>query len=109
MAYTHWFVSRQKRQLTTILQALVAYSDVCVGKVWNVDLQLDFEDTLGGRDITEHGNLRARRAGHGGGGGRYIDEGMQVVQNIFGGNNNYTVCSLRTVDSGSRSILQNVH
>jgi len=83
MPYTHWFVSRQKRQLTTILQALVAYSDVCVGKVWNVDLQLDFEDTLGGRDITEHGNLRARRAGQGGGGTRTLFKQMKDLGLVF--------------------------
>ena len=48
MAYKHWFVSRQKRQLTSILSALVAYSDVCEGKKWagNVELQLRFEDEL---------------------------------------------------------------
>lgn len=83
MPYEHWFVSRQKRQLTTILQALVAYSDVCVGKVWNVDLQLDFEDTLGGRDITEHGNLRARRAGQGGGGTRTLFKQMKDLGLVF--------------------------
>lgn len=83
MAYTHWFVSRQKRQLTTILQALVAYSDVCVGKVWDHDLQLDFEDTLGGRDITEHGALRARRAGEGGGGTRTLFKQMKDLGLVF--------------------------
>lgn len=83
MAYTHWFVSRQKRQLTTILQALVAYSDVCEGKVWDHDLQLDFEDTLGGRDITEHGALRARRAGEGGGGTRTLFKQMKDLGLVF--------------------------
>ena len=83
MPYTHWFVSRQKRQLTTILQALVAYSDVCVGKKWNVDLQLSFEDTLGGREITEHGNLRARRAGQGGGGTRTLFKQMKDLGLVF--------------------------
>ena len=80
MAYNHWFVSRQKRQLTTILQALVAFSDVCVGKVWNPELQLVFEDTLGSRDITEHGNLRARRSREGGGGIRTL---LQVTDQIL--------------------------
>ena len=83
MPYTHWFVSRQKRQLTTILQALVAYSVVCNKKKWNVDLQLDFEDTLGGRDITEHGNLRARRAGQGGGGTRTLFKQMKDLGLVF--------------------------
>ena len=83
MAYMHWFVSRQKRQLTTILQALVAYSDVCVGKVWNHELQLDFEDVLGGRDITEHGSLRARRAGQGGGGTRTLFKQMKDLGLVF--------------------------
>ncbi|MDO5309858.1 MAG: restriction endonuclease FokI C-terminal domain-containing protein [Planctomycetia bacterium] len=83
MAYTHWFVSRQKRRLTTILQALVAYSDVCVGKVWNHDLQLDLEDVLGRREITEHGSLRARRAGAGGGGTRTLFKQMKDLGLVF--------------------------
>lgn len=83
MAYMHWFVSRQKRQLTTILQALVAYSDVCVGKVWDHELQLEFEDVLGGRKITEHGNLRARRAGQGGGGTRTLFKQMKDLGLVF--------------------------
>lgn len=83
MAYSHWFVSRQKRQLTTILQALVAYSDVCVGKVWNPELQLEFEDVLGGREITEHGSLRARRAGQGGGGTRTLFKQMKDLGLVF--------------------------
>ena len=83
MAYNHWFVSRQKRQLTTILQALVAYSDVCVGKEWDHNLQLDFEDVLGGRDITEPGSLRARRAGQGGGGTRTLFKQMKDLGLVF--------------------------
>ena len=83
MAYNHWFVSRQKRQLTTILQALVAFSDVCVGKVWNNDLQIEFEDTLGGRSITEHGNLRARKASQGGGGTRTLFKQMKDLGLVF--------------------------
>ena len=83
MAYNHWFVSRQKRKLTTILEALVAYSDVCVGKVWNPELQLELEDTLGGRDITEHGALRARRAGQGGGGTRTLFKQMKDLGLVF--------------------------
>lgn len=63
MAYRHWFVSRQKRQLTTILLALIAFSDVCVGQKWagNTKLQLKFEDELQTRNITGHGRLRARK------------------------------------------------
>ena len=55
--YQHWFVSRQKRQLTTILSALIAFSDVCVGKKWsgNHELQFEYEDELQRRNITEHG------------------------------------------------------
>ena len=83
MSYNHWFVSRQKRKLTTILQALVAYSDVCVGKEWNVELQLDLEDVLGGRAITEHGSLRARRAGQGGGGTRTLFKQMKDLGLVF--------------------------
>lgn len=83
MAYNHWFVSRQKRQLTTILQALVAYSDVCVGKEWNHELQLEFEDVLGGREITGHGSLRARRSGQGGGGTRTLFKQMKDLGLVF--------------------------
>ena len=54
MAYSHWFVSRQKRQLTGILPALISYSDICVGKYWpgNTKLQLAWEDELQKRNIT---------------------------------------------------------
>lgn len=83
MAYDHWFVSRQKRKLTTVLQALVAYSDVCVGKVWNPSLQLQFEDVLGGRSITEHGSLRARREQQGGGGTRTLFKQMKDLGLVF--------------------------
>lgn len=83
MPYNHWFVSRQKRQLTTVLQALVAYSDVCVGRVWNPELQLELEDVLGGRNVTEHGSLRARRAGQGGGGTRTLFKQMKDLGLVF--------------------------
>lgn len=83
MAYDHWFVSRQKRKLTTILEALVAYSDVCVGRVWNPELQLALEDALGGRNITEHGTLRARREGQGGGGTRTLFKQMKDLGLVF--------------------------
>lgn len=83
MAYNHWFVSRQKRQLTTILQALVAYSDICVGKTWNQKLQLDFEDALGNRNITEHGKLRARKSNDGGGGTRTLFKQMKDLGLVF--------------------------
>lgn len=96
MAYNHWFVSRQKRQLTTILQALVAYSDVCVGKVWNLELQLSLEDTLGGREITEHGSLRARRSGEGGGGTRTLFKQMKDLGLVFL-EDNTNVCRLTLI------------
>jgi len=85
MAYNHWFVSRQKRQLTSILQALIAFSDICVGKKWagNTDLQLQFEDELGRRSITEHGKLRARKADQGGGGIRTLFKQMKDLGLIF--------------------------
>lgn len=83
MAYRHWFLSRQKRQLTTILQALTAYSDVCVGKVWNQELQLILENVLGARAITKHGNLRSRRVGEGGGGTRTLFKQMKDLGLVF--------------------------
>lgn len=96
MSYNHWFVSRQKRQLTTILQSLVAYSDVCLGKVWNHELQLKFEDTLGGREITEHGTLRARRSGEGGGGTRTLFKQMKDLGLVFLEDDNRT-CRLTLI------------
>ena len=85
MAYSHWFVSRQKRQLTTILPALVAFSDVCEGKKWsgNAELQLQFEDELQARDITNHGKLRARKAKQGGGGIRTLFKQMKDLGLVF--------------------------
>ncbi len=83
MSYNHWFVSRQKRKLTTILQALITYSDICVGKVWDNELQIEFEDSLGNRDITEHGSLRARKAEQGGGGTRTLFKQMKDLGLIF--------------------------
>lgn len=83
--YEHWFVSRQKRKLTTILQALVAYSDTCIGEVWsgNHELQLKFEDELQRRNITEHGTLRARRDGSGGGGIRTLFKQLKDLGLVF--------------------------
>ena len=85
MPYEHWFVSRQKRQLTTILPALIAFSDICVGQVWsgNHVLQLKFEDELQNRSITEHGKLRARKTGDGGGGTRTLFKQMKDLGLIF--------------------------
>ena len=85
MPYEHWFVSRQKRQLTTILPALVAFSDVCLGEVWsgNHELQLKFEDELQNRSITEHGKLRARKTGDGGGGIRTLFKQMKDLGLVF--------------------------
>lgn len=85
MAYKHWFVSRQKRQLTTILSALIAFSDVCVGKKWsgNTELQLRFEDELQERNITGHGTLRARKAGQGGGGIRTLFKQLKDLGLVF--------------------------
>ena len=85
MGYEHWFVSRQKRQLTKILEALLAFSDVCVGKVWsgNHGLQLGYEDELGRRGIIEHGGLRARRVGQGGGGVRTLFKQLRDLGLVF--------------------------
>ena len=83
MPYNHWFVSRQKRKLTSILPALIAYSDVCVGKKWTGEVQLDLEDALSDRSITEHGTLRARRAGQGGGGTRTLFKQLKDLGLVF--------------------------
>lgn len=88
MPYNHWFVSRQKRRLTSILQALLAYKDVCEGKVWNHETQIALEDALGNRNITEHGTLRARRAGQGGGGTRTLFKQMKDLGLVFTEDNN---------------------
>lgn len=83
--YSHWFVSRQKRKLTTILQALIAFSDICVGEIWsgNQELQFKFEDELQNRDITSHGTLRARREGTGGGGIRTLFKQLKDLGLVF--------------------------
>lgn len=83
--YNHWFVSRQKRQLTTLLPALIAFNDKCVGKVWsgNTSLQLAFEDELQELDITNHGSLRARKSKEGGGGIRTLMKQMQDLGLVF--------------------------
>ncbi len=83
MPYNHWFVSRQKRKLTTILPALIAYSDICVGRVWNRELQLEYEEALGNREITDHGALRSRRTGQGGGGTRTLFKQMKDLGLVF--------------------------
>lgn len=85
MAYQHWFVSRQKRQLTTILSALIAFSDVCVGEKWagNTELQLKFEDELQNRNITGHGTLRSRKSGQGGGGIRTLFKQLKDLGLVF--------------------------
>ncbi len=85
MAYSHWFVSRQKRQLTGILPALISYSDICVGKYWpgNTELQLAWEDELQKRNITQHGNLRARKSNDGGGGTRTLFKQMKDLGLVF--------------------------
>lgn len=98
MAYKHWFVSRQKRQLTTILPALIAFSDICVGKKWagNSELQLAFEDELQRREITEHGKLRARKEGLGGGGIRTLFKQMKDLGLIFTEDDN-GICRLTLI------------
>lgn len=85
MSYNHWFISRQKRRLTSILDALIAFSDICVGKPWsgNQDLQLTLEDALGERNITGHGSLRARRSNEGGGGIRTLFTQMKDLGLVF--------------------------
>ena len=83
--YEHWFVSRQKRKLTSILQALVAFSDTCVGMKWagNTSIQLNFEDELARRNITEHGTLRTRKTNTGGGGTRTLFKQMKDLGLVF--------------------------
>ena len=96
--YQHWFVSRQKRQLTTILSALIAFSDVCVGKKWsgNHELQFEFEDELQRRNITEHGKLRARKAGQGGGGIRTLFKQLKDLGLVFSEDEN-GICRLTLI------------
>ena len=86
----HWFISRQKRQLTAILPALICFHDICEGKVWsgNQELQLKFEDALEERNITKHGSLRARRTKAGGGGIRTLYTQMKDLGLVFKENDN---------------------
>lgn len=84
-AYQHWFISRQKRQLTQILPALICFNDICEGEVWrgNTALQLKFEDAIAERSITKHGTLRARRVSTGGGGIRTLFTQMKDLGLVF--------------------------
>ncbi|QTE67651.1 hypothetical protein JNO48_10650 [Clostridiales bacterium] len=88
MAYNHWFVSRQKRKLTTVYPALIAYSDVCEGHIWERNIQLQLEDELANRAITDHGSLRARRNDQGGGGTRTLFKQMKDLGLVFLEENN---------------------
>lgn len=83
--YNHWFITRQKRQLTGILPALICFNDICEGKVWkgNKELQLEFEDVLSKRDITRHGSLRARKVNAGGGGTRTLFTQLKDLGLVF--------------------------
>lgn len=83
--YNHWFVCRQKRQLTSLLPALIAFNDKCIGEIWsgNEKLQLEFEDMLQELDITNHGNLRSRKSRTGGGGIRTLKKQMQDLGLVF--------------------------
>lgn len=105
--YQHWFVSRQKRQLTTILSALIAFSDVCVGEKWsgNHELQLKFEDELQAREITSHGKLRARKAGQGGGGIRTLFKQLKDLGLVFTEDDN-GICRLTLI--GEELVKGNV-
>ena len=98
MPYEHWFVSRQKRQLTSILPALIAFSDICVGKKWagNSNLQLKYEDELQKRGITSHGKLRSRKEGVGGGGTRTLFKQMKDLGLVFTEDDN-GICRLTLV------------
>ena len=84
-AYQHWFISRQKRQLTQILPSLICFNDICEGEVWrgNTELQLRYEDALSERNITNHGALRARRVKSGGGGIRTLFTQMKDLGLVF--------------------------
>lgn len=91
--YNYWFISRQKRQLTQILPALICFNDVCNGEVWtkNTELQLKFEDELAKRSITRHGTLRARRTSDGGGGARTLYTQMKDLGFVFAEDDNKKV------------------
>lgn len=92
-AYKHWFITRQKRQLTQILPALICFNDICDGEVWqgNPSIQYKYEDELQTRSITQHGSLRARRAKTGGGGIRTLFAQMKDLGLIFAEEDNHKV------------------
>ena len=52
-----WFIPRQKRQLTVIVDYMIAISETVVGKVWsgNHELQEQFEDELGKKKLRNIG------------------------------------------------------
>ncbi len=85
MAHNTWFISRVKRQLTLLPDVLIAFNDVVIGNVWagNTELQIRFEDELGHRGLIQHGNLRSRAEGSGGGGARTYFAWLKSLGLVF--------------------------
>lgn len=80
-----WFVPRCKRNLTALVDVLVAFSDVVEGNVWpgNTELQLRFEDEIARRGLRNTGNLRARNTNTGGGGIRTYFAQLKALGLVF--------------------------
>lgn len=93
MEHNYWFITRQKQQLTDILPTLIAFNDICVGKKWsgNKELQLKFEDELENRGIIKSSERRSRRSGKGGGGVRTLYTQLQDLGFIFAREKDKTV------------------
>ncbi len=66
-----------------VAQELVVCCEVGGGGVGSPEIQRELEDVLGGRNVTEHGSLRARRAGQGGGGTRTLFKQMKDLGLVF--------------------------
>lgn len=80
-----WFLPRQKRQLTLMVEYVSALNNLVVGKKWsgNHELQYEYEDEISRLGLRNTGNLRSREENLGGGGVRTIYAQLKTLGFIF--------------------------
>lgn len=80
-----WFLPRQKRQLTLMIEYVSALNNLVVGKKWsgNHELQYAYEDEISRLGLRSTGNLRAREEDLGGGGVRTTYAQLKTLGLIF--------------------------
>jgi len=80
-----WFLPRQKRQLTLMVEYVSALNRLVVGKKWsgNHELQYQYEDEIGRLNLRNTGTLRAREENLGGGGIRTTFAQLKTLGFIF--------------------------